>query len=96
MNKKCMGLIGFSITHFINIFDRYSTRYRNVTLRAHFLEDAEPVVIVIDYNVIALWQQFCYLEYSRAIHIDRNDSERLLGHLLSPYISFYYSTAFVF
>ena len=26
-------------------------------LRARFLEDAEPVVIVIDYNVIALWQQ---------------------------------------
>ena len=45
--------IGFSIAHFIGVFDRYSARYRDATLRARFLEDAEPVVIVIDYNVIA-------------------------------------------
>ena len=78
MNKKCRGLAGSPIT-FIGIFERYSSRYPDATLRARFLEDAEPVVIVIDYNVIALWQQFCYLEYSKAIRIDRNDREWLLG-----------------
>ena len=74
-----MALIGFSLAHFIGVFNRYSIRYLDATLRARFLEDAEPVVIVIDYNVIALWQQCCYLEYSKAIRIDRNDREWLLG-----------------
>ena len=30
----------------------HSVRYRNTTFRACFLGDAEPVVIVVDYNVI--------------------------------------------
>ena len=74
--------IHFSLAHFIGVFET-DTRYDiDATLRARFLEDAEPVVIVIDYNVIALWQQFCYLEYSRAIRIDRNDGEWLLGYMI--------------
>ena len=68
------------IDNFSDLMFHYTrSRYRDAILRARFLEDAEPVVIVIDYNVIALWQQFCYLEYSKAIRIDRNDREWLLG-----------------
>ena len=50
-------------------------------LRARFLEDAEPVVIVIDYNVIArslFGSSFAIWSILRAICIDHNDGERLL------------------
>ena len=66
-------------------------------LRARFLEDAEPVVIVIDYNVIArslFGSSFATWSILDAIRVDHNDGERLLGHLLSPYISFFHGIVF--